>query len=272
MDANHFDGMDTVTFLNPAILSGTEDIDADWQKGSISLSGTLSALGGLFTVTGQAQGSMDGGIMANETASLNLGQLAKVPGLSLLSSLNLPSISANATLYVAPGFDSSSLAQDYVEVTGSVGKFGTVGLQVFFNGAINVIDKLSLNLFGDPTFQVSTGTSSVLVGAESTVPLQGGGVPLVLADPDGHQTTVDTANPATSGAIQYVPSLSSSSSAVVSIAAPAAGTWSIAVADTTGLGTVSYDGDAVPTLPAPPTVSIPAPPPPPRSRPAACST
>ena len=195
VDANHFDGMDTVTFLNPAILSGTEDIDADWQKGSISLSGTLSAPRRALHGHGPGpglDGRRDHGQRDGVAESGPAGQGAG-PELAVVS--QPAEHQHNATLYVAPGFDSSSLAQDYVEVTGSVGKFGTVGLQVFFNGTINVIDKLSLNLFGDPTFQVSTGTSSVLVGAEWTVPLQGGGVTLVLTDPDGHQTTVNTANP-----------------------------------------------------------------------------
>ncbi len=259
VDANHFEGTDNVVFLTPGLLSGMESINADWQKGSILLSGSLSGLGGLFTLNGNIMGSVSGGLTGTETASLNLGQLAKVPGLSLLSHLNLGSISATAMIYIAPGFNSGSLAQDYVQVTGSAGSLGTIGLKVFFNGTIDTIGHIPIPFFGDPTFTVPSGTSTAFVAAEWTDPLQSGGVTLALTDPNGNQTTVNTTNPPTSGPILYVPSLSSSTSALVTIANPVAGTWSIAIADTTGLGTVSYDGIAQPTLPAPPTLSLTSP-------------
>jgi hypothetical protein len=103
----------------------------------------------------------------------------------------------------------------------------------------------SVSATASPVYSVPADSPVLILSANWTIPVAGA-PSLSLIAPDG--TVIDQSGFAAAGILD-VTSLDSPTAANVAIVNPASGNWQLQINDTTGLGTVSFDGFASPAVP-----------------------
>ena len=214
--------------------------DFDWRAVALKVTGSSNILNGFVTASSGLSVSSRLAMAMGGTGSVHIPDASPFLGGVTLASGNFRLSFVN----------NANFGDDFVEVWGNVGVV-RLGLRVGFDGAWAVVGGQSLapvpagpglamvagGQAGGQAFRVNAGTDWAMLTAEWE-----NGSPaaeLRLTTPDGRILT--EAEILSDPSLQIVPELTAPRRRAVLITDPAAGEWSVAVADPTGLGAVRYE-------------------------------
>ena len=252
-NANDITGTGKLTLIG-GLVTGTATADLSLQNGTFSMTSSLSALGGTISGNGTLNADSNLNLSGSGTGTLSIP--------NLLGGL-IPNITLGSATIDLEYHNGAPLSSDYIEASGilSIPLLPTwsTGIRVNFDGTYQELGQDQIpkstsaarrstaksvrpaaTVTSSQKYIVPAGSAYILFAAFWQTPSSS--VSLTVTTPAG-KTYADTALPA---GIALAPSLSSTTRKVLVVTNPQAGTWTIAVKNPTGLGTITYQGTITP--------------------------
>lgn len=240
-------GTGKVTIVNDKLFTANGAVTLDWEKRLFQTTGSVTLLDGLvvtndsFKVTSSFDVSMGG------SATIGIPKAVPMFGGMQIAGGN----------YLFEFSNDGNLSNDFAAGWGTirVQKLGldqtfVIGFKGYFDGRLERIGAKTIPPTGSWDF--AAGLPWAIISADWEVDSEAD-VPVRVRTPDG--TWIDEADFDSYG-IAIIDELTDSTTKTVIISNPVAGHWDYKVADSTGLGTVTYHAAQEST---PPTVSVTAP-------------